>query len=725
MSGNITGFTRLSQAVQMYQWLESQKPEVLHHTGWPVRYAPLSQSLVPVIGERRIGPNVRTPMPQIPDPATAAQAAELSAVKGPLRKDLKRQGPLDLQILARQFALEGQALRSVLGKDGADNLASGAVLEHAVAGNVSSVMRAVVSEETIQYVIKQAGGPGMPQPLPEHALAASHPGLGEPGSIALEAHRATALDSAYKHALATLEAAQPRDQAAIDNVKLSQMAFKVRIADRENQLELSEIAGQIGLEQASNRFPFADKEGRTEWIGSAKANLDQAQADLKAFHGASNVILHDEHLKDLKRRSINFKDPDANSMSNLARVFLGQGVPQAVSSAAHWGYARNEAANLSAHFMHLSPTHPVSIAVQAAVLGATHKFIGDFGREGLHHLTELRGFARGIETVKPEAYFPDVPLVQFNAQGQLHVHTADEHAALNTDNARKRQEYRSKALDGGFGTIKGDLAGIASFSAASAGRSLLGNVFEAANSIHGKASSSFAGGAAMSTLHGVIQLTDRHGEYPTRVLAKHPNPRTAWHRMMTSAQKLDMSKQANRLDLYSRSWGAFVGMAMASAIQHNVSAPLETAHQQGDNSTANMLARAVADGAKSGTTLSAFYPALVAGAEAKKLNPGGTSELGNRLQVGWRNIASPLYLKNGAEATHAAPPGAFEHKLQTGYNAVRGALQVPSQTGAVLTEGLGQLAAKGTRLAIDAGKSLRKQPPAASGEVEGGQQGQV
>ena len=725
MSGNVPGFNRLNQAIQMHQWLESQKPEVLHHTGWPVRYAPLSQSLVPVHGERRIGPNVRTPLPKIPDPATAAQAAELAAVKGPLRKGLKRQGPLDLQILTRQFALEGQALRCVLGEEGADNLASGAVLEHAVAGNVTSTMRAVVSEDTIQYVIKQAGGPGMPPPLPEHALAASHPGLGQPGSIALEAHRATALDSAYKRALAALEAADPRDQAAIDNVKLSQMAFKVRTADRENQLELSEIGSQIGLEQASNRFPGGSKEGRAEWIDSAKAKLDQAQADLKAFHGASNVILHDEHLKDLKSRSINFKDPDAKSLPNLGRIFLGQGIPQAVSSAAHWGYARNEAMNLSAHFMHLSPTHPVSIAVQAAVLGATHKFVGDFGREGLHHLTELGGLARGIETVKPEVYYPDSPLVQFNDQGQLHVHTKDEHTALNTGNERKREEYRAKALNGGFGTIKGDLAGIASFSAASTGRALLGNVSAFANSIHGKASSSFAGGAAMSTLHGMIQLADRHGEFPTRVLAKHRNPRTAWHRMMTSAQKLDMTKQANRLDLYSRSWGAAVGMAMASAIQHNVSAPLEAAHKQGDSSVVNLIARAVAEGARSGTTLSAFYPALVAGTEGKKLNPTGTSELVNRLQAGWRNIASPLYLKNGAEATHATPPGTIEHKLQDGLNVVRGVVQIPSQAGVVLTEGLGQLAAKGTRLAIDAGKGLRKQPPAANGGEEGGQQGQV
>ncbi|KQZ44719.1 hypothetical protein [Duganella sp. Root1480D1] len=732
MFGNFPGIASLNNTIALHQWLQNQNQPNPGQGALPVRHAPTNQSLQPSSSAQpgspaHTGANAHAKLPpdiqKIAD-ALVARDAELAAVKGPLLEDLDRQGPLDLNILGRQFALEGQALRGSLGKEALDSLASGAVLQRAVSGHVAPGMHGAVSEETLDAIINPEGQPELPPPLPPEALATIAPGLGAAGSVTLEANRATALDSAYRHVIAKLEADDPRDQAMIDNVKLSQMAFKVRVAGRENELELTALACQIDMEKASNKVPLPGVRGeakREEDTAKAKPKLDAAKAELKEFHQASNLILHAEHLESLKSRAINIKEQGLKeNLPKIAKVAIGQGLPQAVSSAAHWGYARNAALLASTAALHGNVNRPAELVAgvlaQAFALGTAHKLVGDIARDGLHSLTELGGWIRPIETVQAEVYFPDAPRIEFNGQGKLHVHSDDEHAALNGDSVHDRKEFQDKTLKGGFGTLKGDLAGFASFASANAIRDALANATELANSIHARASASFAGGGSMATIQNLIALSDHHDGLPTRVFAKHTNPRSALQRMLNSSQKLDLTQSANRVDLYSRIWGAGVGMTMATALQTYASEALDRARDPNGGNAANRLCHAVLEGFKSYLTLMPFFAGIVAETEGKKLNPAGTSALTNRVLSGPLNAASPFYLKDGAKATHTAPEGSLNRLPQGAHNVLRGITSTPAQAGAVLTEKTGQLAAnaiKGTvKLPGKAIEAMRnRQPP--------------
>jgi len=736
MFGNFPGIPSLNNTIAMHQWLQNQNQSNQGQGALPVRHAPASQSLQPTSpgSPAHAGAAAHAQLPphiqQIAD-ALEARDAELAAVKGPLLQDLDRSGPLKLDILARQFALEGQALRGSLGKEALDSLASGAVLQRAVSGHVGLGMRGAVSEETLDAIINPEGHPALPPPLPPAALAAVSPDLGAPGSVAFEAHRATALDSAYRHVIARLEAEDPRDQAMIDNVRLSQMAFKVRVADRENELELASLACQIDMEKASNKVPIPGVRGeakRSADTAAAKPKLDAAKADLAQFHQASNFILHAEHLESLKSRAINVKEQGLKeNLPKIAKVAIGQGLPQAVSSAAHWGYARNAALLASNAVLQGQVNRPAElvagVVAQAVALGTAHKLVGDLARDGLHSLTELGGWIRPIETVQPEVYFPDAPRIEFNQHGDLHVHSADEHAALNGDSIKDRKEFKAHTLKGGFGTLKGDLAGFASFASANTIRDALSNVTEFAGSIHGRATASFAGGGAMATAQNLMALSDHHDGLPTRVFSKHTNPRSALQRMWNSSQKLDLTQSANRVDLYSRIWGAGVGMSMATAVQTYFSEALDRARDPNGGNAANRLCHAVLEGFKSYVTLMPFFAGLVAESEGKKLNPGGTSALTNRVLSGPLNAISPLYLKDGATATHTAPKGSFKRIPQGAHNVLRGMTSTPAQAGAALTEKSGQLAAKavvGTvKLPAKAIEAARHKSPPSPDEEQG------
>jgi hypothetical protein len=734
MFGNFPGVPSLNNAIALQQWLQKQNATTSGQTDPAITHAPGARNLEP----RSNTQPATKPAAQLPAHLQAiadefaARDAELAAVKTPLLADLGHHGPLNLDILARQFALEGQALRGGLGKEALDSLASGAVLKHAVSGQVALGMRGAVSEETLDAIINPEKAPALPPPLPQAVLAAIDSRLGEVGSVALEAHRATALDSAYKHAIAKLETADPRDQAMLDNVKLSQMAFKVRVADRENQLELTVLARQIDMEKASNKVPLPGVRGeakRSADIGIAKPRLETAQAELKAFHQASNLILHAEHVESVKGRAINIKEQGwKENLPKITKVALGQGLPQAISSAAHWGYARNAALLASNAVLHGHANRPVELAAgvlaQAVALGTTHKLVGDIARDGLHSITELGGWVRPIETVKADLYFPDAPRIEFNTGGMLQIYSEREHAALNGDSVSQRKEFQAKTPQGGFGTIKGDFAGFASFASANALRDALSNATEVANSIHGKASASFAGGGAMATMQNLMALSDHHDGLPTRVLSKHTNPRSTLQRMLNSSQKLDLTEQANRVDLYSRIWGAGVGMTMATAVHTYFSEALDRAKDPNGDNTANRLWHALLEGFKSYLTLMPFFAGIVAEPEGKKLNPAGTSPLNNRMLSGPLNAASPVYLKDGATATHTAPARSLGRIPQGTHNVLRGIVSTPAQVGAVLTEKAGQLTAKmvtGTaRLPARAIERLRHKEPPAPDEEQGG-----
>lgn len=733
MFGNFPGIASLNNTIAMHQWLQNQNQANPGQGALPVRHAPTNQSLQPSSSAQPGSPahagaaaHAKLP-PHIQEIADAlvARDAELAAVKGPLLEDLERHGPLNLDILARQFALEGQALRGSLGKEALDSLASGAVLQRAVAGHVALGTRGAVSEETLDAIINPEGHPELPPPLPPEALATIAPGLGAPGSVTLEANRATALDSAYRHVIAKLEAEDPRDQATIDNVKLSQTAFKVRIADRENELELKALACQIDVEKAANKVPVPGVRGETKRetdTAIAKPKLEAAKAELKEFHQASNFILHAEHLDSLKSRAINIKEQGLKeNLPKIAKVAIGQGLPQAVSSAAHWGYARNAALLASTAVLNGHVNRPAELVAgvlaQAVALGTAHKLVGDIARDGLHSLTEVGGWIRPIETVQAEVYFPDAPRIEFNSQGSLHVHSDDEHAALNDAGLKDRKAFQDETLKGGFGTLKGDFAGFASFASANAIRDALSNATELANSIHARASASFAGGGAMATAQNLMALSDHHDGLPTRVFSKHTNPRSALQRMWNSSQKLDLTQSANRVDLYSRIWGAGVGMTMATAVQTYVSEALDRARDPNGGNAANRLCHAVLEGFKSYLTLMPFFAGIVAEAEGKKLNPAGTSALTNRVLSGPLNAASPVYLKDSATATHTAPAGSYKRIPQGAHNVLRGISSFPAQSGAVLTEKAGQGAAKviagAVKLPAKAIEAARhKQPPA-------------
>jgi hypothetical protein len=729
MLGNFPGIASLKSTIAMHEWLQNQNSSNPDQGALPVRHAPTNQSLQPSSpgSPAHAGASAHAQLPpHIQKVARELEArdAELAALKGPLLEELARHGPLNLDVLAGQFALEGKALRGGLGKEALDSLESGAVLQRAVSGQVGLGMRGAVSEETLDAIINPEGHPELPPPLPPEALAAVSPALGAPGSVTLEANRATALDSAYKHVIARLEAQDPRDQAMIDDVKLSQTAFKVRIADRENQLELTALACQIDLEKASNKIPLPGVRGeakRNADTAIAQPRLDAAKAELKAFQQASNLILHAEHLDSLKGRAINVKEQGwKDNLPKIAKVAIGQGLPQAVSSAAHWGYARNAALLASNAVLQGQVNRPAELVAgvlaQALALGTAHKLVGDVARDGLHSLTELGGWIRPIETVPAEVYFPDAPRIEFNQHGALQVHSDDEHAALNSDSLQDRKAFQDHALKGGFGTLKGDLAGFASFASANAIRDALSNATELANSIHAKASASFAGGGAMATAQNLMALSDHHDGLPTRVFAKHTNPRSALQRMWNSSQKLDLTQSANRVDLYSRIWGAGVGMSMATAVQTYASEALDRARDPNGGNAANRLCHAVLEGFKSYLTLMPFFAGIVAEAEGKKLNPGGTSALTNRVLSGPLNALSPVYLKDGATATHTAPQGSLKRIPQGAHNVLRGIASTPAQAGAVLTEKAGQVAAKavvGTvKLPAKAIEAARhKQPP--------------
>lgn len=709
MFGINPGSPHLNPAIALNS-THGQNPSTPDPSGPPVRHQPTSPSLVPHAsppaggGAQAGGTSRHLLQPQAQDPAATVLFSKAFALKAPLLEQLEEHGPLNLEVLSRQFEMQGLALRAALGKEGADNIASGAVLKHSAAGRVTDDMSRILSEESIHSMIRQAGGPDVPPVMPPDDLAASHPELGAAGSVEQEAHRATLLHSAYEQAIARLEAADPRNQEAIDNIKLSHMAFKFQVSDRENRLEHAEMAQQIALEKASNKVPLPgirSAEKRNADTAVASARLAQAKADLKTFHSASNFILAAEHLESVGERALDMKEDGVKkTLPKLAKIFLGQGVPQAVSSLGHWGYARNAAGLAVTNALQGNVTRltelAASVVVQAAALGATHKLMGDTIREGLHSMTEIGDWVRPIEKVDAELYFPDSPRAAFGANGQLKVLTEDEHAEVNKGSAELREKYDAKVLNGGFGTVKGDLAGFAAFGTAHAIREMLGNLTDYAKSIHGKADASFVGGGAMAFTQNLIALTERHDGLPTRVFAKHANPRPAWLRMWTSAQKLDFTQQANRMDLYGRIWGSGIGMAVAASFGEAVD---RMRGNSGGGSLAAKLGYAVLEGLKSPMTLMSFFAVQVAEQEGKKLNPGGTSVVKNRLLAGPLNMASPLYRKPGAEVTHAAPPRTIERGAQHVHNFLRGAISTPAHLGAALTEATGQAAAavvKGT-----------------------------
>lgn len=702
MFGINPGFPHLNSIA--WNSAHGQNPSSPDPSGPPARHQPTSPSLVPHSspqaggGSQAGGTNRHLLQPQAQDPAATVLYSKAFALKAPLLERLEEHGPLNLEVLSRQFEMQGLALRATLGKEGADNIASGAVLKHSAAGRVTDDMTEILSERSIHEMIKEAGGPDVPPVMPPHDLAASHPELGAAGSVEQEAHRATLLHSAYEQAIARLEATDPRNQEAIDNIKLSHMAFKFQVSDRENRLEHAEMAQQIAVERASNKVPvpgFRGEEKRKVDTAAASDQLKQAKSDLKAFHGASNFILAAEHLESVGERAINMKEDGVKkTLPKLAKVFVGQGLPQALASFGHWGYARNAAGLAVTNALQGNVTRlselAATVAVQAAALGASHKLIGDTVREGLHSMTEIGDWVRPIEKVDAEVYFPDAPRAAFGANGQVKVLSENEHAEVNKASSELRQKYNDKVLNGGLGTVKGDVAGYAAFGTAHAIRDMLGHLSEYAKSIHGKADASFVGGGAMAFTQNLIALTDRHDGLPTRVFAKHANPRPAWLRMWTSAQKLDFTQQANRMDLYSRIWGSGIGMAVATSFGEAVDRLRGNSSGSG---LASQLGYAFLEGLKSPLTLMPFFAVQTAEQEGKKLNPNGTSVVKNRLLAGPLNVASPFYRQPGAQATHAAPPRTFEHGAQDVNNVLRGAIVTPAHAGAALTEVAGQAAA--------------------------------
>lgn len=729
--------------------MHGQNPSNPDPSGPRFRHQPTSPSLVPHTPpqaggvNQAGGTNRHRLQPQAQDPAAVVLASKVFALKPSLLERLDQHGPLNLEVLSRQFEMQGLALRGALGKEGADSLASGAVLKHSAAGRVTDDMTGMLSEETIHELIKQTGGPDVPPLMPPGDLAASHPELGAEGTVEQEAHRATLLHSAYEQAIARLEAADPRNQEAIDNIKLSQMAFKFRVSDRENRLEHAEMAQQIALEKASNKIPLPGVRGeekRKAGTATASEGLKQARADLKTFHSASNFILSAEHLESIGDRAINMKEDGVKkTLPKLAKVFVGQGLPQALASYAHWGYIRTAAGVAMTNALQGNVTRfaelAATVAVQAAALGASHKLIGDTVREGLHSMTEIGDWVRPIEKVDAGVYFPDSPRAAFDNNGQVKVRTESQHAQDNQGCAELREKYNAKVLNGSFGTVVGDGIGFASFGTAQAIRDMLGNWSEFAKSIHGKADASFVGGGAMAFAQNLVALTERHDGLPTRVFAKHANPRPAWLRMWTSSQKLDFTQQANRMDLYSRIWGSGIGMAIATSFGELVN---HASNSKG-GSLASEFGQAILEGLKSPLTLMPFFAVQVAEQEGKKLNPGGTSVVKNRLLAGPLNAVSPFYQQPGAEVTHAAPPRTFQRGAQHVHNVLRGAIAIPAHAGAALTEKTGQVAAavvkgtvKGTvngavavaKLPGKAIEAVRNRRPSVPDEEQGGSNGQ-
>lgn len=618
----------------------------------------------------------------------AAPAATLASRRADLLA-MPAEGP-HLERLTAQFQLEGMAVRAALNNVAADvdALATGQLTREAVADTLTrpqARLAAALTRDQVYGAVNNGATTDVEKPF-------SHAQLGQAGITGtpaeLEAHQLSLTHEAYLAAAATLPAGAERD-----NVLLAHQAFKVGVAVTENQLEIGQQGAQVAVEMATNKMLLKSQENRRTNLPGLQRTLGDANTALSAHAGASNHILHEEHIADHRRRAIGGNGA-LSAFNKFSQQVVASGMPQAVSSLIHWGYMRNLGTMAAeAALGDRTGAGPVvaSAVIQALVLGSAHKLVSDGPRDLISSVTELGGWARPPEASNAKQLFPDAPTSRLNGEHQAELIPTAERDLLQAQVTANRTAFKNSSPTSSFGNVDGDNVGEAAFAIANGSRDAINSSGrEGANSISGKAFTSFSGGLLMSTTHGTAQLNkkvtvnDEAGPLPAYVTPKRQNPRGMVQRLTTGAQKLDLTQQANRLDLYSKVSSAFVGMALAGGLDAVASTPLQAAqHAAHDPRVKGALAfaHALVEGGKSFATLGPFFSGLVAGAEAKTV-PGNSGALTKRALIGAHNLFDPTR----AETTAAYTSGTLAHKRQVANNVVKGASQLLAQPLALGTE---------------------------------------
>lgn len=672
-----------------------------HATRLPLGQGPLSAEQIDSIARVQQNPVASSPLRSrassvVSGVATSHASDQLSAQgkleRTTLRNLLQNHEASALALMVQHFKLEGAVLQQTLGEAACLEMLSGVLLQQAIAGSISEEMKSLLAESTLYEHINRDEETPVPTSVTAEQLGTCSDNASD---MEQACHRLTVLDSAYKQTLNSLQQQNPCDTDAVQKIQLSQIAFKIGIAVKEHQLGAVVIEFQIQKETASNKMLLVTTpEGRANASGLVTPLLEAAKVELQTFtKNASNFILKEEHLADHQRRAIQSTDGWQDYTAKLANTLVAAGLPQGISSTAHWGYVRNtalQAAGIALREQFSSPGGMIASAIiQGAMLGIAHKLVSDGPRELLSTLAEAAG-ARPTELVPAGIYYPDAPRAIVGDAGQIHMRTDSELGHENAEPTSQRAVHTRQANDWAFGTPKGDWAGFGAFGSVNAVRDGLTTLkVEQASSLSGRAGFSGLGGTLMSTTQAVGQLTHRVDGMPTHVLANQSNPRTASQRLSLAVQKLDLTVQGNRMDLYSKITSASVGIALSGALGATASTALETIADKATSLPAGIAAKtahAVVEGMKSYFTLQPFFGGLVAGSEAAKIG-GNRGVLAKRMILGMENVRHP----NRAGAAHIEPEGTLGYTIETAHIGLRGGTQLFTQTAAVGLEVAGQM----------------------------------
>jgi len=597
--------------------------------------------------------------------------------------------------LAAQFQLEGAALRAMV-TDTAhlEKLASGELLKEAVEGKLPRNLCQLLSRDEI-YRTVNAGAPGaVTPPFPDQELA--HAGItGTSGE--LDAHRIALVDEAFKHVVARLDAGGTRAQQV--DIKLAHQAFKIGIAVQENALETTVLDLQVRAEVASNEI-LAKPSTRNKKTQDANVELAQAKTALATFSKGSNIVLQQEHLDDLNSRAIT----DDDNIFSTSKKMLGQlpagGATQGVVSGTTWGvvsnlangYAQRATANLA----------PVADAVvsqlmRGTALGLSHKFMSDGPRDMFQALFELGGWSRPPEPSSPEQLYPDPRRSTLDADGRPQLVDPATVDAANDDVKQKRQNFADKSKRKDFGNVTTDNNGQSSFGEVNAGRDLLNSVgLDEVNSLTGRSITSMIGGVRMSTISNADMLKLRIDGKPAFAEAKRPNPRDITTRLVTGMKKLNLAKEDNRMDLFSKITSASAGMIVAEAMDKLLSEPLQAAIDampEGKEKIAAQSFGAVAHAGieygKSFGVLGGFFSGAAAKEDAK--TAPGRSPAWQRLFVGPDNMMHPTKRTTAFDSN--TEKGTWTRQAINKFES--GVFQTVAQSAALVMEG-GTLGLPGT-----------------------------